>query len=62
MSYWDINDFLAEEETISLKFKKKAPGLQFLDPSKDFTDSVPQDEPIDIALWKVATIHIFSNL
>jgi len=62
MSYWDVNDFLAEEEPISVKFKRDALGLHFLDPSKDFTDSVPQDEPIEIALWKVVTINVFSDL
>jgi|JI6StandDraft_1071083.scaffolds.fasta_scaffold02311_12 hypothetical protein len=62
MSYWDVSDFLAEEEPITLKFRREALGLHFLDPSKDFTDSVPPDEPIEVALWKVVTINLFSNL
>lgn len=41
MSYWDILDFLAEEESITIKFSRDALGLEQLDRSKDFTDRVP---------------------
>jgi hypothetical protein len=36
-------------------------GLEFLDPSKDFSDSVPQDEPIEIQIWKLLTIKLYST-
>lgn len=34
MSYWDIDNFLAEEQKIQCSFTTEAPGMQFLDPSK----------------------------
>ncbi len=34
MSYWDIDNFLAEEQKIQCLFTKEATGMQFLDPSK----------------------------
>jgi hypothetical protein len=34
MSYWDINQFLAEEEKIEFCLQYDAYGLDFLDPTK----------------------------
>lgn len=61
MSYWDIRDYLAEEEIIAVKFKEDALGLEFLDPSKDFSEMVPQDEPIEVAVWKAVSLQLYSE-
>jgi hypothetical protein len=61
MAYWDIRDYLAEEELITVKFKEDALGLEFLDPSKDFSDMVPQNEPIEVPIWKAISINIYTE-
>lgn len=43
MSYWDIHDFLAEEESMIVSFKVDADGMEFLAPYKGFTEGIPED-------------------
>jgi hypothetical protein len=46
MSYWDIDQFLAEEQKIPCHFTKEAPGMQFLDPTKGHDGNIEANEEI----------------
>jgi hypothetical protein len=41
MTFWDIESFLAEEQTIQFRFTVDADGMAFLDTSKGIHGSVP---------------------
>ncbi len=56
MSYWDIDQFMAEEQLIQFSFKNDVQGLQFIDPSKGVEGTIPADQPLNAPIWLVNTV------
>ena len=57
MSYWSIDEFLAEEEPVNFSFLEDAPGMSFVDRTKSLDEIVSADQPLEAPLWLVATLH-----
>lgn len=51
MSYWDINQFLAEEEKMEFSFKLDAYGMDFLDSSKE--GIIHEGQALTAPIWQV---------
>jgi len=57
MSYWDIDDYLAEEELAAYRFTLDAEGMAFLDSSKGLGDTVPADSLLNSQIWIVIALR-----
>ncbi|KAH7330772.1 hypothetical protein KP509_20G001000 [Ceratopteris richardii] len=49
-SYYDLDDLLAEEETVSVVFRVAADGVGILDPGSE-DNNVEQGAKVDVPLW-----------
>ena len=56
-SYWDIDDFLAEEEPVSIQVSKELEGLGFLDPSGN-SINLKESARITVSLWLGITMAL----
>lgn len=54
MSYWDIHEFLAEEEKVEFSISQDAHLIDFLDPTKE--GAIPADTTITTAIWLLNTL------
>jgi hypothetical protein len=60
MSYWDINQYLAEEESIEFCFKTDAYFMDFLDSTKEGV--IIEGQTINTAIWLVNTLYDYLEL
>lgn len=60
MSYWDINQFLAEEERIEFCFKLDAYFMDFLDSTKE--GIINEGQTINTPIWLVNTIYDYLEM
>jgi len=55
MSYWDINQFLAEEEKVEFYMQYDSVGLDFLDATKE--GMIPAGQVLTTPIWLVNNLH-----
>lgn len=58
MSYWEIDNFLAQEQKLACSFTEDTPRMEFIDPSKGITGGiVPAELPLHVPIWLANTIR-----
>lgn len=55
MSYWDIGQFLAEEEKVEFSLLHDAYEMDFLDSSKEGV--IPAGQTLQAPIWLVSTLY-----
>lgn len=60
MSYWDISQFLAEEEKIEFCFTTDAYYMDFLDSTKEGV--IQEGQTIHTPIWLVNTLYDYLQL
>lgn len=60
MSFWDINQFVAEDEKIEFSFKHEAFHMDFLDATREGT--IPVGQVINTSIWLVNTLCDYLEL